>query len=217
MPRVILASSSPRRKHLLSMLGVVFETMPSEFDEYAAQPTDFPSRESYVETIAAGKVLEVSTRLEDTRDTVILGGDLTTFLGEIPFHKPKNYEQAHEYLLKFTNVWHDEIFATCVWSDGELRMVSEKARIFTPELSEIQMKTYLRIASPLDKAGGYSIAAIVKVLQNQPGLILEGSLSGVLGLPLEATAQLLRSVGVTVPAHEHDVEHLVRAETLGSI
>lgn len=219
MPQVILASSSPRRQHLLSMLGVEYRVEPSQFDEYAVREADFPSREEYVQAIAAGKILEVAIRCCDPNsDDVVLGGDLVTFVGDTTFHKPRSFEQARESMQQFLNVWHDEVAAVGIWQTGKLEMRVAKSQVFTPPFTSAQMDHYLSIAQPLDKSGGYSIAAAIKTLQrdSDKNVELRGELTTVLGMSVLLTAELLRSHGVPVPVNEHELESRIRKDVFAS-
>ncbi len=215
MPHVLLASTSPRRQHLLSLLGVEHEVQSSDFDEYAVQLDDFASREEYVSAIAAGKVLALTDRFPQT---VILGGDLSTFVGDTTFHKPKDFTQAREFFLAFTNTWHDEIAATAVWSPEKgLTLAWRMTRIFTPVFSEQELDAYLATAHPLDKSGGYNLIAVSRVLrQNGRGdeLILEGEVSAVLGFPLADVSQELEKHGVHVPVDVRRLEEEIHEQTL---
>ena len=197
------------------MLGVEHEITPSQFDEYAVKQEDFPNRESYVQAVAAGKILEVAFRHEvDSNDLAVLGGDLMTFVGDRTFHKPKNYEQAREFMRSFLGGWHDEVVATGVWYQGKLEIRVSTSRVYTPPFSEEQLKSYLQIASPLDKSGGYSIGAAIRTVGKHgvEKVKLEGHLTTVLGMNLFDTAELLRQAGLTVPAKEAEVEAAIEQD-----
>lgn len=222
MSSVILASTSPRRQHLLALLGVDHTVRASEFDEYAVKPQAFASREEYVQAIGAGKVLELTTHLnpEETTNTVIIGGDLTTFVGKRVFHKPKNLDEALSFFLEFTGVWHDEIASVAVWSEEKgLSVSSTHSRIYTPKLTENEQKIYLEGAHPLDKSGGYSLGAVTRTLKlsgREKEVIVEGDVTTILGFPVQLVTKLLKEHGVHVPIDPAKLEHEVTQEIMSS-
>lgn len=211
---VILASGSPRRTHLLRLLGVEHQIIPSQFEEYAVQLSDFPTQEEYVQAVAAGKILDVTERCQP--EDVIIGGDLVTFLDGELFHKPRNFSQAEEFFRKFCGRWHDEIAALGTWSQERGLIVrTERARVYTPTFSDEQIRQYLTLAEPLDKSGGYSVAAAVRTLgKTDTPVLVEGPITAVLGFPVELAAELLRTAGIHVPVNATTVEAGIRQDIL---
>lgn len=217
---VILASTSPRRQHLLALLGVDHTVRASGFDEYAVKPEAFSSREEYVQTIGAGKVLDLTTQLtdEELSGSVIAGGDLVTFVGDRVFHKPKTLDEAREFFLDFTDAWHDEIASVAVWSqDKGLTVSCTHSRIYTPKLTEKELKLYLEGAHPLDKSGGYSLGSVTRTLKlsnREKEVLLEGDVTTVLGFPVELVAKLLTEHGIDVPIDPKKLEQEVGDEIM---
>lgn len=205
---------------MLALLGVEHHVRASEFDEYAVKPEVFATREEYVQAIGAGKVLDLTTRLteDESAHTIVVGGDLTTFVGDRVFHKPKNFEEARAFFLAFTDVWHDEIASVAVWSqDKGLSVASTHSRIYTPKLTENELKIYLEGAHPLDKSGGYSLGAVTRTLKlsgREKEVIVEGAVTTILGFPLELVAQLLTEHGVHIPTNPAQVEKEVAHEIM---
>lgn len=201
------------------MLGHEHEVIPSEFDEYAVRESDFTDAAEYVKAVSAGKVLEVSTRISPEFTGVILGGDLMAFVDGQVFHKPKSYEEARAFIEKFANTWHDEIAAISAWSaEKGLTTQAVTARVFTPPLTEKEIDLYLQTANPLDKAGGYSMGGISRILgkTRTNELHLDGKISTVLGLPFEIVVPLLEQYGYPTRVDVARVEQDVARSLLAS-
>jgi septum formation protein len=222
MKNIILASTSPRRQHLLALLGVEHTVRSSEFDEYAVKPEVFNSLPEYVQAIGAGKVLELTTRLseDELSSAIIIGGDLSTFVDTKPFHKPKDFDEARRSFMAFTGLWHDEIASVAVWSQEKgLTVSSTHSRIYTPKLTENELKIYLEGAHPLDKSGGYSLGAVTRTLKlsgREKEVLVEGDVTTILGFPVQLVAQLLKEHGVTVPIDPAKLEHDVAQEIMST-
>ncbi len=212
--RVILASGSYQRQRLLAMLGVEHELQPSQFDEYAVKPHDFTETSEYVSTIAAGKVLEVASRLHGQLqpDDIIIGGDLLAFAGGRPLGKPQSLTQAREYLQLLMNTWHHEVSAVAIWSEAKgLAREVEDADVLLPHLPEEKIDDYFALANPLEKAGGFSLAVFAKILiqldrSPEKEMIVRGSVTGVLGFPVVRVARLLANYGLVIPVSANQLE-----------
>ncbi len=214
---IVLASQSYNRQRLLALTGLEFTILPSEFDEYAVKLDAFSSREEYVETIAVGKVLQVADTLESTaRNTteqmpdVIVGGDLVVFLENTPYHKPTSLNEAREFTQQLVGQTHEEICATVTWTrENGLQVGTETIAIEVPELSDEEIETYLEIATPLTKAGGFSLTAVQNILRRRTDTThctVHGSLSGVLGLSLPLLETFLQSSSHPLPRSAESIE-----------
>lgn len=188
MARLILASSSPRRRELLARLGVPFEVVAAEvaeFEDPAADPR------SLVAHNAALKADRVSARHPDA---LVLGADTTVFLEGSVLNKPSGPAEARAMLRRLSGRTHTVFTGLAVRRarDG-LRLEAEAASevTFRP-LDEAAIEDYLGRVHTLDKAGGYSI-------QEHADLVVagyRGSFTNIMGLPLETTKQILTQCGL---------------------
>lgn len=188
-PRLILASASPRRKELLAQLGFPFEVIPAEVIEYEAADAD--PREM-VRHNAALKADWVAVRHPEA---VVIGADTTVFVGKTVLNKPRDAAEARAMLRLLSGRTHT------VFTGIAVRRVADGLKIDEGVASEVTFKTiddatielYLSRVHTLDKAGGYAI-------QEENELIIAGftgSLTNIVGLPLEEMKQILTRAGLT--------------------
>ena len=182
---VLLASASPRRRELLSLLVQDFKTRPRDIDE---TPHVAEAPEDYVLRLARAKANAV-----DSDGEVVIGADTTVTLRDRILGKPANASDARAMLeaLSGTHHWvHTAVAIRC--RDTTLsRLVSSKVH-FVP-LSESLIEAYLKTDEPWDKAGSYGIQGLAGSFVSR----IEGSYSAVVGLPLVETRELLAEFGVT--------------------
>ncbi len=187
--RLILASASPRRQELLAQLGVPFDIIPAEVTEYEAPDAD--PREM-VRHNAALKADWVAARHPDA---TVIGADTTVFINQTVLNKPRDGAEARAMLRMLSGRTHT------VFTGLAVRRLRDGLRLEQGVASEVTLKAfdeatielYLSRVHTLDKAGGYAI-------QEQAGLILAGftgSLTNIVGLPLEEMKQLLTQAGQT--------------------
>lgn len=216
--RIVLASQSYSRQRLISLAGIDAEIIPSEFDEYAVKLQDFSDKASYVSTIATGKLLEVADRIRADEHTYICGGDLVVFLDETPLHKPTSYSQAREYTQLLAGKTHLELCATGFWSTKNgVEVLTDSVFVSVPELTSTEIENYLEIAHPLEKAGGFSIIAMQKILRQRAkpaSAKIEGSMSALLGISLPKLEAFFQQVGLEFPVSAESVEHQLSEELL---
>ena len=176
--KLLLASVSPRRRELLSALRQ-FEIEPSRFDETAVG-----SAQEVVLFNARGKAQEVFSRFPDCR---VLGADTVVSLDGKILGKPKDSEDAKRMLRMLSGRVHSVFTGVCLLDRyGALERVVETKVLFKT-LSENLIEEYVLSGTPLDKAGAYGI---------QDGIVVasyEGSYSNVMGLPIEALEDMLKT------------------------
>ena len=191
MPALYLASASPRRQELLRQLGVSFEVRPSSLDE-VRDSGETP--EAYVERVAADKARYVARQLaaEGKASAAVLGADTEVVLGDEVLGKPRDRKAAQAMLARLSGRTHRVLSGLClVTPAGEYRALSESLVTFAP-LSADEIERYAATGEADDKAGGYAIQG------RAAGFIsrLEGSYSGVMGLPLHDLRSILLQAGV---------------------
>ncbi|HTL66392.1 MAG TPA: nucleoside triphosphate pyrophosphatase [Lacunisphaera sp.] len=181
--RLILASASPRRRELLAQLGVPFEVVPADVTEHEAPDAD--PREM-VRHNAALKADWVSVRHPDA---TVIGADTTVFIGNTVLNKPGDLAEARAMLRRLSGRTHIVFTGVAVRrrSDGLRLDRGVASEVTFKPLNDAIIEEYLASVHTLDKAGGYAI-------QERGDLIVEshaGSLTNIIGLPLEEMKQIL--------------------------
>lgn len=189
MPRLQLASQSPRRRELLARLGINFGVVEVDVPEWR-MPGE-PAAD-YVSRVAREKAGAGLLRMAGRADAVVLGADTEVVLDDAVFGKPADAEDAAAMLRRLSGRTHRVLSAVWLVSAGrEARALSVSAVRFAA-LDETTIAAYVAGGEPFGKAGGYAI-------QGGGGAFvahLEGSCSGVMGLPLHETWALLREFGL---------------------
>lgn len=193
-----LASRSPRRKDLLSRLGVPFGTLDLEVPEVRAAGE---SPAGYVQRVAREKALAGLVLAGGGEDAWVLGSDTEVVLGDRVFGKPADAADAAAMLRALAGRRHQVLTAvTLVGARGEFSVLVDSQVTFAP-LSEAQIAAYVAGGEPMGKAGAYAIQGQAECFVSR----LEGSYSGVMGLPLYQTAQLLDQAGLVAAGREAGV------------
>ena len=188
---IFLASQSPRRQELLAQLQVTFDVIEVNVHEQRQQgeaPWD------YVNRVAREKAGAGLLQLSGHPGALAMGADTDVVLDDAVLGKPENAEQAFAMLRALSGRSHDVITAVWLMSAGQEahRVVSSKVRF--AELSDDEINAYIASGEPFGKAGAYAVqgrgAAFIESIQ--------GSYSGVMGLPLHETYRLLQQFHVPV-------------------
>ena len=179
--RIALASRSPRRRELLNQIGVEFEVIDIDIDE-SWDGNEAP--ENYVRRIAIEKA-RAGKKLV-TESLPILAADTAVVLEGHILGKAENKADAVSMLNNLSGKSHEVLSAVCVIDDQEQSKVSI-SKVTFKTLREAEINNYCETNEPIGKAGGYAIQGRAAVFIER----LEGSYSGVMGLPLFETQQLL--------------------------
>lgn len=187
MPQLVLASTSPRRRELLAQLGVRFEVLAVTIDE---GPLPGELAADHVCRLALAKARAGAAH--SGPESCVLGADTVVVLdGEI-FGKPTDRDDAAATLRRLSGRTHAVLSAVARVQGGTHIVRLSESQVTFRTLSSAEIAAYCDTAEPLDKAGAYAIqgraAAFIRYL--------EGSYSGVMGLPLFETADLLAGAGV---------------------
>ncbi|MCG8294595.1 Maf family protein [Pseudomonas entomophila] len=196
MPQLYLASGSPRRRELLTQIGVPFVVVSAPIDE-TPLPDEAPA--AYVERLAQAKAVAGFTQTDGTG--VVLGADTTVVLDGNILGKPENREQALAMLGDLSKREHQVLTAVAV-TDGQRSLsccVATTVRFRTISFEEALR--YWASGEPQDKAGGYAIQGLGAVFVSG----IEGSYSSVVGLPLSETAELLEQFAIPCWQLQEDV------------
>lgn len=200
--RIYLASQSPRRRELLKQIGINFEMLllrddPSRGVDVDETPQAVEQPEAYVARICKEKA-EKGCQLLRYRNLPmfpVLAADTTVTLDGKIFGKPKNAEHAAEMLRQFSGREHQVLSAVAIALGNQIEFAISTSTVRFTALNEDRIRRYLLTKEYNDKAGGYGI-------QGQAAAFIEhisGSYSGVMGLPLFETTQLLQRFNHPAP------------------
>jgi nucleoside triphosphate pyrophosphatase len=189
--RVVLASSSPRRRELLTLLGITFEVVSPIFEERI-----IPGRTAsdLVKYFSQGKAHSVA---EDNPDTIVLGSDTLIELDGEVLGKPADLSEARAMLRQMAgreHLVHTAVTLACFARRIEATQLST-ARVLMKRFDPEAHERYLATGDSLGKAGAYSIQGPGSELIES----LDGDFTTVVGLPLQLVAALLEHAGVNVP------------------
>lgn len=189
MNSLYLASGSPRRRELLTQIGVPFTVVSAAIDE---TPLTHEPAVAYVERLARGKAAAGFVALGHTSGACVLGADTAVVVDGQILGKPVDQADALAMLMALSGREH-EVLTAIALTDGqrcESQYVSSRVRF--RQVSVEEATTYWHSGEPQDKAGGYAIQGLGSVFVAG----LSGSYSAVVGLPVCETAQLLAQFGI---------------------
>lgn len=189
MAQLYLASSSPRRRELLTQIGLPFHIVPASIDE---TPESGESALAYVERLARSKALAGLNFLAQRADVCVLGADTAVVLDGRILGKPVDRDDALAMLQALSGREHEVLTAVAVADRDrcEARVVS--SRVTFREVHGEEAERYWETGEPQDKAGGYAIQGLAAIFVSR----VEGSYSAVVGLPLCETAALLADFSI---------------------
>ena len=180
-PRLVLASSSPRRRQLLEMLGMSVEVRPPHIAEVRG-PSETPRE--YVERLAREKAAAVGGELVLAADTtVVVDGDV--------LEKPVDDADALRMLQRLAGRTHEVITAIALRGTGGTRQATDITRVTFRPAGRALLDAYVATGEPMDKAGAYGIQGYGAALVER----IEGDFFGVMGLPLRLVLDLLEQAG----------------------
>lgn len=200
--KIYLASKSPRRRELLHQAGIEFSLLllrdaaprgpdVSEVVLPGEAPYDYVSR---VTREKADKAWEVM-RLRKMPPRPVLAADTTVVLGQQILGKPGSQQEAIEMLSMLSGQTHQVLTSIAVHSASGCATVTQCSEVSFATLDQQQILAYCLSNEPYDKAGGYGIqGAAARFISH-----IKGSYSGIMGLPLFETCQLLRQAGIFIP------------------
>ena len=186
--RIYLASQSPRRAELLQQIGVGFDVLSVAVDE-TMQASEAPV--AFVQRLAMEKARAGWCTLTPERRRPVLGADTIVVTADTVMGKPASRRQAIEMLLALSGSTHQVITAVALVGGHEV-VRSQCSRVTFRTLTRQECEAYWETGEPRDKAGAYAIQGLAAMFITR----LEGSYSGVMGLPLYETTELLKTFGI---------------------
>ena len=186
--KIILASQSPRRVELLKQMNIDCLVMPADIEE-AVLANELP--EQYVTRLAEQKALAVFKKLDGQHaDLPILAADTTVALGREIFGKPEHDADAYNILKKLSGTTHQVHTAIAVVFKGKLESALNTTLVQMMPLTDAMIEAYIATGEHRDKAGSYAIQGLAGNWIKR----IEGSYTGVMGLPVHETALLLDNI-----------------------
>lgn len=185
-PRVILASQSPRRRELLTLVGIAHEVRPADIDERYF-PGEEPS--AHAERLAREKAAVVS---RDDAEALVIGSDTIVVVDGDVLGKPRDTAQAVEMLTRLSGRSHTVLTGVAArWRGAERSAVESVTVTFHPLVPE-QIHAYIATGEPMDKAGAYGIQGFGATIVQR----VDGDYFAVMGLPVQRLVQLMSELGI---------------------
>lgn len=189
-PSLILASQSPRRAQLLTMLGLSFDTQPADIDE-----TYLVGEEpgAHAERLAREKVAKIASdrAAGGSADAIIIGSDTVVIIDGDVLGKPKDVEHGVEMLMRLQGRRHEVATGIAVGANGEILSGVERVDVAFKPFDEQTARSYIATGEPMDKAGAYGIQGFGATIVER----IEGDFFAVMGFPIVRFVALLGQHG----------------------
>lgn len=190
-PQLYLASQSPRRRQLLEQLGLAHVVLAVDVVE-CIESGEAPA--GYGQRVSLDKARAGWRHPQRTLDLPVLGADTEVVLDGAVQGKPADREHGLQMLRQLSGRSHEVISAVAVVHGQRQEAIVSRSQVWFRALTEAELQAYWDTGEPWDKAGGYAIQGLGAAFVQR----LDGSFSGVMGLPLCETAQLLARFGIEV-------------------
>ncbi len=184
LPKIILASGSPRRAAILNSVGWSFEKYVSDIDESEIVGE---SAEDYVQRLAKTKAEKVA---ENFADEIVLGADTTVVIDDQIIGKPSDLEDARRMLGMLSGNWHEVLTGVALVKNGNSAVGLQKTKVKFAEMSDKEIKFLAENGEPLDKAGAYAVQAQAALFIEK----IEGDYWNVVGLPVNLVFNLFKKL-----------------------
>jgi septum formation protein len=185
-PHIILASQSPRRRELLSLVGITHEVRPAEIDEAYL---DGEQPRAHAERLAREKAAVIA---RETPDALVIGSDTIVVVDGDVLGKPRDEAHAAEMLSRLSGRTHTVMTAVAVMWRGEELSAVEEVEVTFHSLEPDDIARYIATREPMDKAGAYGIQGYGATLVAR----VDGDYFAVMGLPLQRLVRLMADLGV---------------------
>jgi septum formation protein len=186
-PPIYLASNSPRRRELLTQIGVDFTVLPINIDE-SRLLNEAPSE--YVKRLAIAKAQAGWNSLSGINIRPVLGSDTSVVLENIILGKPDNDYDARLMLQQISGRTHQVMTAVAVVIDSQIKCKLAISQVTFTTMTESDINWYIATKEGTDKAGAYAVQGLAALFIDQ----IVGSYSAIMGLPLRETGLLLKKI-----------------------
>jgi septum formation protein len=184
--RIILASSSPRRRELLTNLGIEFDVLPADIDE-TERPGEDPA--GYVHRLALEKAATIAARHPEA---LVIAADTTVDLDGRILGKPDDAAHVRAMLRELSGRSHRVHTGVCVRIGDRVAAAVSSPEVRMVAITDAMIDWYIGTGEPFDKAGAYGMQGAAAVFVEA----VQGSVSAVIGMPMHVVVQLLAQVGV---------------------
>ncbi len=181
LPKLILASGSPRRAEILNSVGWEFAKHVSDIDE---SERDGEKPDVYVTRLAREKAEAVATNFTDQ---IVLGADTTVVIDGQIIGKPTDLTDARRMLTMLAGNWHEVLTGIAVVENGETRSAIQRTRVKFAAMNKAEIDFLAERGDPLDKAGAYAVQAQAALFIE----CIEGDYWNVVGLPVKLVYDLV--------------------------
>lgn len=184
LPKLILASASPRRAEILTTVGWEFEKHAADVDEIELlneKPAD------YVQRLAVEKAVAVA---EKYKNALVLGADTIVVIENQIVGKPKDLADARKMLRMLSGNWHEVLTGVAIVKDEKISIGLQRTRVKFAELSKAEIEFLIERGEPLDKAGAYAVQAQAALFIEQ----IKGDYWNVVGLPVSLVYELVAQI-----------------------
>ena len=196
MKKIILASKSPRRKELLEKAQINFEIVQSNYKEEKSEKFDI----EFIKKVSYCKAQDVAQSIDF--DAVVISADTMVILDSVCLVKPRNYNEAFYCLKKLSDRWHSVITAISMIDTKTNKTLTKtvESRVKFRNLKDEEIKNYLEIKKPFDKAGSYGIQDFIREdeANNPPkeSFIekIEGSYQNIMGIDVKTVLEMLSEI-----------------------
>ncbi len=184
IPKLILASASPRRAEILRSVGWPFETLPAHIDE---SREDGEKADAYVERIARAKAEVVAP---DCQGSLVLGADTVVVVDNQILGKPHDQNESCRMLRALSGRWHQVLTGVALVNDAtrQSKVAHEVTEVRFAEMSLEEINWYVGTGEPMDKAGAYAIQGHGALFIKE----IRGDYFNVVGLPVRLLYSLIR-------------------------
>lgn len=190
LPKLILASGSPRRVEILESVGWQFSACVADVDE-SINAGEVP--EDYVIRLAREKAEAVAAKFPDS---IVLGADTTVVVDNQILGKPEDEADARRMLRLLSGNWHEVLTGVAVVETGKTRAAMQRTRVKFFEMTDDEIDFLAAEGDPLDKAGAYAVQAQAALFIEQ----IDGEYWNVVGLPINLVYRLVTQKGETLMA-----------------
>lgn len=184
LPKIILASGSPRRSEILNSVGWEFEKDVPDVDE---SERNGESAADYVRRLAEEKAAKIAER---HKDIMVLGADTTVVLDGKIIAKPTDLDDARRMLKELSGNWHEVLTGVAIVKNNDVRSAVQSTRVKFDEMRDDDIELLVQKGEPLDKAGAYAVQAQAALFIEK----IEGDYWNVVGLPVNLVYKLVREI-----------------------
>jgi septum formation protein len=200
--KIYLASKSPRRRELLRQIGVEFELLllrdqSPRGPEVSEEVIPGEKPEDYVARVTRAKAEYASNTMGWRRLPArpVLAADTTVVIDGRILGKPSDVGEAVEMLKALSGRTHQVLTSVAIHHNEETWQITQSSEVSFGTLTDEMIRSYCATPEPYDKAGGYAVQGLAATFIKH----ISGSYSGIMGLPLYETAELLRKAGIPIP------------------